>query len=80
MIDPLKIIDMTDQKKGVVIIKETPRPDGGTDTEVEIKPSKSGAVAGAAAGAAVGSVVPVIGTAVGTLVGGVIGFIFGPAD
>lgn len=71
---------MIDPKTGVVIIEKTPRPDGGTDTKVTIKPSKSGAIAGASAGAAVGSVVPVIGTAVGTVVGGVIGFIFGPAD
>lgn len=52
--------------------------DGSETSELEMYPSKKGAVAGAAAGAALGSVVPVIGTTVGAVVGGITGFVLGP--
>lgn len=51
-----------------------------TKNDIEVTPSKSGALAGAAAGAAIGSAVPGVGTAVGGTIGGLIGLIFGPAD
>lgn len=64
----------------LIRITEREKPDGSKETEYELRPSKSGALAGAAAGATVGSIVPVIGTAIGGAIGGAIGFLFGPAD
>ena len=68
------------QPQGSVTIRKKPLPDGWQETEVEVRPSKKGAVAGAAAGAAIGSAVPVVGTAIGGVVGGLIGLVFGPDD
>ena len=57
----------------LVTIRERNLPDGTKETEVEIMPSKKGAVAGAAAGG-------VVAGPVGALIGGIIGGIFGPED
>lgn len=73
-------MSIKDSTNNLVRITEKELPDGGRLKEIEVLPSKKGAVAGAAAGAALGSVVPVIGTAIGATVGGFIGLIFGPED
>ncbi len=78
---------------GMVSTKTTtvPLPDGGTQTttEIEIEPSKSGAMTGTVAGAALGAKIgtmlggptgTAVGAAVGAVIGGVTGWIFGSAD
>lgn len=64
----------------LLTVRKKKLPDGTEETDIELTPSKKGALAGAAAGAALGSVVPVIGTGLGAALGGVVGFIFGPKD
>lgn len=72
------------EPSGAVSFKkiEMPLPNGGkkTETELEVKPSKSGAEAGAAGGALVGAYFGPVGALVGAALGGTIGLIFGPAD
>jgi phage tail tape-measure protein len=56
--------------------------------EIEVRPSRKGAItgtiAGSAAGATLGNIVPVVGPIVGAIgggiMGGAIGFVFGPED
>ena len=57
-------------------------PNGGekTETEVEVKPSVSGAKAGAAGGAIVGAYFGPVGALVGAGIGGALGWLLGPAD
>lgn len=73
-------MSIEDPTTGVVRVRTKKLPDGTDEKELEVMPSKKGALAGAAAGAALGSAVPVIGTTVGAVVGGVVGLIFGPED
>ena len=64
-----------------LVTKTTPLPDGGSETKIEVRPSKSGAVKGSGAGAAVGSAIAgPAGAAAGAVIGGVAGYIFGPED
>lgn len=58
----------------VVTIIKKKNKDGSEKNEIEIVPSKSGAVAGAAAG---GVVAGPVGATVGAVIGGIIGGIFG---
>ena len=62
--------------------EQIPLPSGGekTETEVEVKPSVSGAKAGAAGGAIVGAYFGPVGALVGAGIGGALGWLLGPAD
>ena len=65
---PKEIFNLPPHKE-LLTIRERKKEDGTKETEVEIKPSKSGAAAGAAIGAPFGPA----GMAVGALIGGIFG-------
>ena len=65
---------------GSVCCKSTVFPNGSTEKEFYVKPSKEGAKDGAIAGGIAGSFFGPAGTAIGAIVGGIAGYVLGPSD
>ena len=66
--------------QGSICVKSTVFPDGSTEKEFYVKPSREGAKEGAAVGAIAGSFFGPVGTAIGAIVGGIAGYVLGPSD